>query len=154
MQKTQPSIESLRLNGHRLTPQRRLVLEILTDAQDHLDAETIYMRAKGYDGHISLATVYRSLALLKETGLIVEHSLGEDHAHFETYQPTPHYHFTCENCGQVIEFKAPEIEKILKHLCQEKDIKVSEVHFFITGTCHACQKKIMDQKNPLKIKED
>ena len=141
MLETRPAIESVREHGHRLTPQRRLVLEILTHSQDHLDAESIFLKAKQRDEHISLATVYRSLALLKEIGLIVEHSLGEDHAHFETAQPSPHYHFTCESCGRVIEFSAPEIDTILQQLCREKEIQISETHFFVTGKCRTCQQK-------------
>jgi len=136
---TKTSIESVREHGRRLTPQRRLVLEILNGSQDHLDAESIYLQAKQRDEHISLATVYRSLALLKEIGLIVEHSLGEDHAHFETAQPSPHYHFTCEKCGRVFEFNAPEIEEILRTLHLEKEVEINEVHFFITGVCRSCQ---------------
>lgn len=135
------TIDSVRHHGHRLTPQRRLVLEIVNDAHDHLDAETIFLQAKQRDDRISLATVYRSLALLKEIGLVVEHNLGEDHAHFETAQPQPHYHFTCEECGQVIEFSVQEIENILQELSLENKIEIKEVHFFLTGLCQACQKK-------------
>jgi Fe2+ or Zn2+ uptake regulation protein len=141
MLKENQTIESVREHGHRLTPQRRLVLEIVTASQDHLDAESIYLQAKQRDDRISLATVYRSLALLKEIGLIVEHSLGEDHAHFESAQASPHYHFTCERCGRVVEFSAPEIENILKNLCVEKKLEVNEVHFFITGVCQICQQQ-------------
>jgi Fe2+ or Zn2+ uptake regulation protein len=141
MLKENQTIESVREHGHRLTPQRRLVLEIVTASQDHLDAESIYLQAKQRDDRISLATVYRSLALLKEIGLIVEHSLGEDHAHFESAQTSPHYHFTCERCGRVVEFSAPEIENILKNLCVEKKLEVNEVHFFITGVCQICQQQ-------------
>lgn len=134
-----PAIESVRDHGHRLTSQRRLVLEIINESQSHLDVETIYLQAKQRDNRISLATVYRSLALLKEIGLIVEHSLGEDHAHFETAQQQPHYHFTCEKCGRVIEFNAPEIEKIIRTLSRTRNFEIKEVHFFLSGICDACQ---------------
>lgn len=133
------TIESVREHGHRLTPQRRLVLEIVNESKDHLDAEAIYTQAKHRDDRISLATVYRSLALLKEVGLIVEHNLGEDHAHFESAQSSPHYHFTCEKCGRVIEFSAPEIETVVKNICHQEKITVNEVHFFIMGMCQNCQ---------------
>lgn len=141
MLQTKQTIESVRQHGHRLTPQRRLVLEIVNESKDHLDAEKIFQQAKQRDNRISLATVYRSLALLKEVGLIVEHSLGEDHAHFESAQSSPHYHFTCEKCGCVLEFGVPEINNILKKLSSEKEIEIHEVHFFLTGVCHACRKK-------------
>ncbi len=139
MLQTKPTIESLREHGHRLTPQRRLVLEIVHEARDHLDAETIFLQAKQRDDRISLATVYRSLALLKDIGLIVEHSLGEDRAHFETAQQKPHYHFTCENCGRVLEFRSPEIEDFLQTFSCENKIEIKEVHFFLTGVCQDCR---------------
>ncbi len=72
-----------RFSGQRLTRQRKLVLDVVSDSQEHLDAETIYQLARERDENISLATVYRSLAYLKATGLIQEHNLGEDHGHFE-----------------------------------------------------------------------
>ena len=136
---SKPLVETVRSHGHRLTHQRRIVLEILNDSQEHLDAEAIYLLAKARDAKISLATVYRSLALLKEVGLVIEHTLGEDHGHFETIQPSPHYHFTCQNCGCIIEFEAPEIETILQNLRQKNGIQVSSAHFHVTGKCPSCQ---------------
>ena len=108
-----PTLEIVRTQGRRLTPQRRLVLEILSETAEHLDADGIYARARARDEHISLATIYRSLALLKQVGLVTEHALGQDHGHFEPVKSTPHYHFTCQDCGVVIEFSSPKIEKAL-----------------------------------------
>ena len=71
--------DTFRATGRRLTSQRRLILGVLEESDVHLDAETLFVRAKTRDPDISLATVYRTLAVLKEMGLVEEHSLGEEH---------------------------------------------------------------------------
>ncbi len=141
---TTHSYETVRTQGYRLTAQRRLVLEILNETQEHLDADAIYSLAKARDQHISLATVYRSLALLKNIGLVTEHNLGQDHGHFEPTKSTPHYHFTCQGCGRVIEFSSPQIEKVIQEIQRTEGVLVTEGHFHISGLCPACQKKLRE----------
>ena len=93
-------IDAIRSQGRRLTRPWQLVLEILKENKEHLDAETIFERARERDARIGLATVYRTLAFLKEIGLVDEYQFGEDHGHFEAVQDDrPHYHFTWMNCG-------------------------------------------------------
>lgn len=128
----------LRASGYRLTRQRQLVLDVLQENPGHPDAETIFILAKARDPKISLATVYRTLSLLSETGVINKHRLGEDHEHFEAAQPTPHYHFTCVKCERVIEFEAPEVMKIARTLCEQEGIQISEVHLHFSGYCPDC----------------
>lgn len=123
----------------RMTNQRRQVLQVLEDSDEHLDAEAIYDRVRQHDPRISLATVYRTLALFKDLGLVNEHNLGEDHRHFETAQEEPHYHFSCLACRKVIEFSAPEIEgKVIPQL-ESQGLKVTEVHLIVSGICADCQ---------------
>lgn len=134
-------VEAIRAGGHRLTRQRRVILEILEESREHLDAETLYARARARDARISLATVYRALALLKETGLVQEHRLGEDHGHFEAMHETPHYHFTCIGCGKVIEFEAPQVLEISRKLREEHDLLLLEIHLHISGRCSSCRSR-------------
>jgi len=130
---------SISEQGYRLTRQRKLVLEILEESQEHLDAEDLYARAKERDPRISLATVYRTLAILKEARLVQEHRLGESHAHFETIQATPHYHFTCLKCGRVIEFEAPQVMEVASKLCESKGLQVTDMHLLFSGYCSVCR---------------
>jgi len=125
--------------GYRLTPQRRLVMEILEESQEHIDAEWLFIQAKRRDPNISLATVYRSLALLKEAGLVQEHHLGEDHGHFETAGAGPHYHFTCLKCGRVIEFEAPQVKTMVDVLGESKDLQVTQIQLHLSGYCSNCR---------------
>jgi Fe2+ or Zn2+ uptake regulation protein len=131
--------ESLRASGRRLTRQRRLVMQVLQDTPGHLEVETVYALAKARDPNISLATVYRTLAVLKEMRLVEDHTLGEDHAHFEAVPETPHYHFTCLECGQVLEFDAPQVMQVVRALSKREGLQVTDVHLLLSGRCARCR---------------
>ncbi len=133
--------ETLHTRGRRLTRQRRLVLQVLEESGEHLDAERLHDRAKSRDPNISLATVYRTLVVLKEMGLVEEHRLGEGHAHFEATRSTPHYHFTCGKCGRVIEFDAPQVAEVLQRLSKQKGLQVTGAHLLVTGRCAQCREE-------------
>jgi len=132
---------ALRAQNLRMTQQRRLVLEVLRESREHLDAETIHDQVRQANPRVSLATVYRTLALLKSLGLVDEHRLGEEHGHFEAARETPHYHFTCRRCRKVIEFKAPQIEEVVIPALADQGILVDEAHLTLYGLCPQCRKK-------------
>ncbi len=125
--------------GLRATRQRQLVLDVLQHNPGHLDAEAIHDEVKAIDPRISLATVYRTLALLKSLGLVAEHSLGEDHGHFEAAPAAPHYHFTCLQCKRVIEFEAPAVMQIVRGLAEKEGLQVTETHLTLSGYCRDCR---------------
>jgi Fe2+ or Zn2+ uptake regulation protein len=128
-----------RAAGRRLTSHRCLVLEVLEASDEHLDAEALYDRAKTRDSNISLATVYRTLTVLKEMGLVEEHRLGEGHGHYESMREGPHYHFTCLGCGRVIEFDTPLVGQIEQELCRREEVCVTGAHLHLSGYCAQCQ---------------
>jgi Fe2+ or Zn2+ uptake regulation protein len=133
-------IESLRVSGRRVTRQRQLVMRVLQDNPGHLEVEAVYALAKASDPNISLPTVYRTLAVLKEMGLVEDHALGEDHAHFEAAPETPHYHFTCQKCGRVIEFDAPQVMQVAQALSEREGLQVTKAHLLLSGYCAKCRK--------------
>jgi Fe2+ or Zn2+ uptake regulation protein len=125
--------------GLRATRQRQIVLDVLQHNPGHLDVETIHDQVKAVDPRISLATVYRTLALLKRLGLVAEHSLGEDHGHFEAAPSAPHYHFTCLGCKRVIEFEAPAVIQAVQGLAEREGLQVTETHLTLSGYCRLCR---------------
>ena len=127
--------------GKRWTAQRRLILEVLEEGGGHLDAGALHDRVKARDPRISLATVYRTLAVLQEMGLVEQHRLGEDHGHYEAVRDEPHYHFTCLGCGKVLEFDAPEVARVVRRLAEKEDIQVTEAHLSLSGYCAGCRNK-------------
>jgi Fe2+ or Zn2+ uptake regulation protein len=131
--------DAFRAAGRRLTSQRSLVLEVLEASDEHLDAEALYVQAKLIDPNISLATVYRTLTVLKEMDLVEEHRLGEEHSHYESVRGKPHYHFTCLDCGRVIEFDTPLVKRIEQELSDREGVLVTGAHLHMTGYCAQCQ---------------
>jgi Fur family transcriptional regulator, ferric uptake regulator len=134
-----PFSHAVRSGGLRMTRQRQLILDVITASQEHLDADSIHDLVKIRDTRIGLATVYRTLALLKELGLVQEHKLGEEHGHFEIVQDIPHYHFTCLSCQQVIEFEAPTVVELVNALATREQLLVNEIHLSVRGYCPKCR---------------
>jgi Fe2+ or Zn2+ uptake regulation protein len=131
--------DALRSAGRRLTSQRRLILQVLEESDGHLDADALYDRVRARAPDVSLATVYRTLAVLREIGLVEEHRLGEDHGHYEAVRQEPHYHFACLRCGKVIEFDTRLVAQIGQALCEQEGVLVTGAHLHVSGYCAQCR---------------
>ena len=90
----------------RATSQRRAIVEVIEKHDGHLSADEVYQEARQKNPNISLATVYRTLAILKDAGLIEQHFLTAEHdrSHFELTGTSTHFHFHCLRCGKIVEF--------------------------------------------------
>ncbi len=126
--------------NQRLTRQRLLILKILEKSRQHLDAESLFHQAREHDPGISMATIYRTLTLFKEIGFVQDDRLGENHAHFEKVGDHPHHHFTCIKCGCVIEFTAPEVERVMHRLNHDQGLVITEANLSLVGYCDPCSK--------------
>jgi len=146
--------EVFRATGRRWTSQRQVVLEVLESTSEHLDAETLYTRAKMHDPDISLATVYRTLGVLKEMGLVEEHRLGEEHCHYESVGDGPHYHFTCMDCAKVVEFDAPLVEQIKREFIRREGGRIINTHLYMSGYCARCWRHRQEKNRNLEEKND
>ncbi len=137
------TLASLRATGHRITPQRQTVLKVVETSAEHLDAEAIYLRARERDPKISLATVYRTLTVLKDMGLIEQRYLARDHAreHYEPVGAPQHYHFTCLGCRQVIEFQSPRVKEMTAELQRALGVQVAHACICLEGYCRTCAAK-------------
>lgn len=130
---------AFRNSGMRITAQRRTILEVLSDSEAHLDAEEVYRRAKVRDPNISLATVYRTLAALRQIGLVQQrHLTRNDQRGYYEIANQQHYHFTCLRCGRVIEFDTPLISQIQDELAEEMGIRVVQARLYLEGYCSDC----------------
>jgi len=98
--------------GMRMTDQRRVIAQVVEAATDHPDVEELYRRAAAIDSKISLSTVYRTLNLFEEAGLVTKHDFKDGRARFETLPDTHHDHLIDVRSGKVIEFRNEEIETI------------------------------------------
>ncbi|MEP2784160.1 MAG: Fur family transcriptional regulator [Pseudoruegeria sp.] len=105
--------------GLRLTDQRRTIAAVLQDSADHPDVEELYARASGVDPKISLATVYRTVKLFEESGILAKHEFGDGRARYETADREHHDHLIDMNSGEVIEFVDPEIEALQERIAEK-----------------------------------
>lgn len=102
--------------GLRMTDQRRVVARVIAAAEDHPDVEELYARAAAVDPKISLATVYRTVKIFEEAGLLDKHEFGDGRARYEDAERDHHDHLIDVNSGQVIEFVDPEIEALQERI--------------------------------------
>ena len=98
--------------GMRMTEQRRVIAQVIEAAEDHPDVEELYRRASALDARISLSTVYRTLNLFEEAGLVTKHDFKDGRARFEPIPDEHHDHLIDIRSGKVIEFRNEEIEAI------------------------------------------
>ncbi len=136
------ALRFLRADGRRITRERRLLLRII-ERNPHLDAAEIYELARKENPKISLSTVYRTVNLLRDLGLVEASSLGEDHYHYEV-RFQEHYHLVCLDCGKVIEI--PPSESV-KQLGEKHGFDIVGVKLELFGYCPECRKKRVSKED-------
>ncbi|RKF22674.1 transcriptional repressor [Altericroceibacterium spongiae] len=105
--------------GLRITEQRRIIANVLSDSEDHPDVNLLHKRAAAIDPSISIATVYRTVRLFEEAGILDRHEFGDGRARYEAAPDTHHDHLIDVESGKVLEFVDPELEQ-LQRLIAEK----------------------------------
>lgn len=141
---TRPSLmKELVARGVRITAQRRLLVGIIQDSPRHLDAATLLEIAKKHDPHIDRATVYRTIALLKDRGLIDEldlmHIEGEKH-YYEAKTSRDHCHMACLRCGAIMEYASSSFEKLKEDIAKQSGFHIRVVRVEVGGYCKRCMK--------------
>ncbi len=118
-----------------------MLLELLQQGSQHLDADELYRIARRRQPRLSLSTVYRSLQLFKRMGLVQEHHFTEEHHHYEAKPEADHQHLQCLGCGKIIEFLSPITDKLKKTVGQEHDFAVTGIEMHLIGLCIKCQEE-------------
>ncbi len=120
MPDTNPSLEELCvIKGMRMTEQRRVIARVLQSSKDHPDTEELYRRSSAIDDKISISTVYRTVKLFEDAGIIERHEFGDGRSRYETVPEEHHDHLINLKTGQVIEFKNEEIEALQDAIAEE-----------------------------------
>lgn len=134
--------QSLKDRGVRLTRQRRLLLDLIDNSGKHLDADTLYQMAKEKDAKLNRVTVYRTLKMLKEGGLVDEldlaHFEGEKH-YYETRLKREHAHIICLRCGRVEEFFGEQLHAVKGQVASQFGFEIVFARTEIGGYCSHCQ---------------
>ena len=105
--------------GLRMTEQRRIIARVLEGSDDHPDVEELYARASAVDPKISIATVYRTVKLFEEAGILEKLEFGDGRARYEDAERDHHDHLIDMNSGEVIEFVDPEIEALQEKIAEK-----------------------------------
>ena len=102
-----------------MTDQRRVIARVLSDSGDHPDAEELYRRAAAIDPHISIATVYRTVRLFEEAGIITRHDFRDGRSRYEEHPDRHHDHLIDMRTGRVVEFVDPDIEALQEAIARK-----------------------------------
>ena len=126
----------------RPTKERFLLLEEIMRSDGHFDADQLFASLNSRGLKASRATVYNTLDLLVECGIISRYRFGENHSRYEKALGRPrHDHLICLKCGDIIEFVNKKLDKIQGEVCEEQDFKFQSSTLQIFGICSKCQKK-------------
>ncbi|MBX2991352.1 MAG: transcriptional repressor [Bacteroidetes bacterium] len=134
----------LKSNGKlRATPERFAVLDAVLQSQGHFDVEALYYRLISNGVKVSKATVYNTLELLQECGLVSKYRFAENTSRYEKAFGRPHHHhMICLNCGDIIEFTSDRLERIQEEMAHGKGFEIQSTTIQIFGTCAKCTKKV------------
>ena len=127
-------VEALCLKkGLRITEQRRVIARVLSDVDDHPDVEALHRRVAAVDPRISIATVYRTVKLFEESGIIERHEFNGGRSRYETVQDEHHDHLINVETGQVIEFHDPEIEELQARIAERLGFRLVDHRMELYG---------------------
>ena len=127
-------------NGHRQTPERISILSEIYDQDNHFSVELVYIIMKNRNLSISRATIYNTIELLIDCGLIIKHQFGKNIAQYEkSYAYKQHDHLICMDCGKVFEFCDPRIHQIQKTTEEMNNLKIVKHSLNFYGKCNTLE---------------
>ena len=119
--------------GLRITDQRRVIAKVLAESEDHPDVETLHARAAAVDPHISIATVYRTVRLFEEAGILERHEFGDGRSRYEAASETHHDHLIDVETGKVIEFVDEELEELQRRIAERLGFRLVDHRMELYG---------------------
>jgi len=133
-------INKLRNEGFRITPQRLSIIKVLISDTSHPSIERVYNKVKTDFPTTSLATIYKTVAMLKDMGELMEISLGDGSNRVDGFTPDPHPHLICSQCKKIIDADVEEVNAVNLALTQTYGYKITGHRLDFFGLCPECQK--------------
>ena len=135
-------ISSLKEKGCRITPQRLAVLKILAESKNHPSVERIYEQVKTVFPTTSLATVYKTVNLLKDLGEVLELGFADWGSRYDGNRPYPHPHVVCVKCGKIVDPEFPSMKDVAEEMERQSGFRITHHRLDFFGLCPACQKEM------------
>jgi len=132
-------VDRLRERGYRLTPQRVAVLKVLVSNHEHPTVEQVYERVKADFPMTSLATVYKTVALVKEMGEVLELNFGDDCNRYDANRPYPHAHLVCTRCKRIVDLDVAPLDGLSQEVAQDTGYLILSQRLDFFGICPQCQ---------------
>lgn len=132
-------IRAFREKGYRITPQRLAIFDILAKSEGHPSAEMIYRQIKKVFPVTSLATVYKTIASVKELGEVLELGFSDDSSRYDGQKPYPHPHLICTKCKIIFDPDLESLEHLTEELTRESGFKIVHHRIDFFGICPDCQ---------------
>jgi Fur family peroxide stress response transcriptional regulator len=134
-------ITSLKEQGHRLTPQRMAVLKILAADEGHPSVEQIYEHVKVDFPMTSLATIYKTVTLLKEMGEVLELGFSDDSNRYDGHKPYPHPHLICIKCKNIVDPQVAALSELHHKVAQSTNYRILSHRLDFFGICPQCREE-------------
>lgn len=141
------SNEMLRKRGYRLTPQRFMILSVIQEAEEHLSIDQIAERVQKRNPYVSLSTVYRTLELLRELGLVRENHLPGEQPHYEAAEGKDHHHLVCRNCRAIIHLDDTLLGTLNEQLQEQYRFQNVTLDLVAVGYCESCWKALQRESS-------
>jgi Fur family ferric uptake transcriptional regulator len=132
------TLQALKDAGHKLTPQRLMIVAALRHAGEHLTAQDVHQRVRQEYPYVDLSTVYRTLAVLREMHLVTETDMGTGDHSYEWIESDRHHHLICRTCGSTASLPHPYLENLGAEVLDERGFRMDLDHVALFGICAAC----------------
>ncbi len=134
-------VDKLTEKGYRLTPQRIMVLEAIEHSHDHISAEEIHADVVKKYPHVNISTIYRTLTLLEQLGMVTQTDMGGGCIRFHPAERGHHHHLICQSCGSTIDLEESALLPLQQSLRESYNFEADLSHLAIFGRCRNCRSK-------------
>jgi Fur family transcriptional regulator, peroxide stress response regulator len=140
-ERTQLILDKLKQKGHRITPQRMTILRILVESQNHPSVEDIFAKVKVNFPTTSLATIYKTIAVIKELGEVLELEFSSGHNRYDGNKPYPHPHLICVKCKKIVDPELSTLAHLTQELAAGSGYRILSHRLDFYGICQECQER-------------
>ena len=139
--RTEMILDKLKEKGHRITPQRLVILRTLVESQNHPSVEDIFAKVKVHFPTTSLATVYKTISVIKELGEVLELEFSSGHNRYDGNKPYPHPHLLCVKCKRIVDPELSSLAHLTQELVSDTGYRILSHRLDFYGICPKCQQQ-------------